>query len=121
MALHISIRKFAKQAAENGDLVFMAPYCTLKHMLCNVPKLFYNNGIYGWNCDIYLISPASDTHSNVWIVTGCRHLTGDTIPGIYTWDKMALHADEYGNLRQVQQAFVECLRKTKGRTQNHER
>ena len=45
------------------------PYCGAQTLLRNHEPLFYNAGIYGWNCDIYRIV-ADNTIFNV--VTGYR-------------------------------------------------
>ena len=55
--------------------IFRAGYCDLCYIIAEDPK-FYNAGIYGWNCDIYV-----NYEYNIAITTGYRNMRGERIPG----------------------------------------
>ena len=55
--------------------VFRAGYCDLQYIFrCEEPK-YYNCGVYGWNCDIYV-----DYSRDIAITTGYRNMRGKQIP-----------------------------------------
>ena len=59
----------------NYRKVFRAGYCDLAHIFNGYDPQFYNAGIYGWNCDIYI-----DYGRDMAITTGYRNMAGASIP-----------------------------------------
>lgn len=57
-----------KKVTENYK-TFYCGYCDLQNIFKRVEPNYYNSGIYGWNCDIYIFG-------NIAIVTGYRNLHG---------------------------------------------
>ena len=51
------------RAIENN--IISIPYCNIQHLLTYTDANYYNAGVYGWNCDIYVLN-------NCMIVTGYR-------------------------------------------------
>jgi hypothetical protein len=56
----------------NGK-IYKCGYCDLQLIFKGIEPDFYNSGVYGWNCDIYVIG-------GVAITTGYRNTTGKKIP-----------------------------------------
>lgn len=71
MQTELSIRKLT----QNVRHVYRCCYCELQEMLDFIPAIYYNHGVYGWNCDIYYF-PIYD----LAITTGYRKLAGVNIP-----------------------------------------
>ena len=55
--------------------VFRAGYCDLQYIYKYDNPQFYNCGVYGWNCDIYV-----DYKRDIAITTGYRNMRGASIP-----------------------------------------
>ena len=55
--------------------VFRAGYCDLQYIYRYEDPQFYNCGVYGWNCDIYV-----DYKRDIAITTGYRNMRGKNIP-----------------------------------------
>lgn len=55
--------------------VYRCGYCDLQDIMRWHDADFYNSGVYGWNCDIYV-----DFASGIAITTGYRNMTGKLIP-----------------------------------------
>lgn len=55
--------------------VFRAGYCDLQNIYRFEYPQFYNCGVYGWNCDIYI-----DYKRDIAITTGYRNMVGANIP-----------------------------------------
>lgn len=55
--------------------VFRCGYCDVQRIFRGVQPAYYNSGVYGWNCDIYV-----DSEYDVAITTGYRNMRGDRIP-----------------------------------------
>lgn len=55
--------------------VFRVGYCDLQHIYKFEYPHFYNAGVYGWNCDIYI-----DYKRDIAITTGYRNMRGERIP-----------------------------------------
>ena len=55
--------------------VWRAGYCDLSYILDRYGAQFYNAGVYGWNCDIYV-----DFSTDAAITTGYRNMRGERIP-----------------------------------------
>lgn len=66
---HISMTKIPARH------VFRCGYCDLQHILEHDSYQFYNAGVYGWNCDIFV-----DFARDVAITTGYRNTRGQRIP-----------------------------------------
>ena len=64
-----------KMIRNNYNKVFRAGYCDLWHIMYTTEPQFYNHGIYGWNCDIYI-----DYKRDIAITTGYRNMAGKSIP-----------------------------------------
>lgn len=59
----------------NYQHVFKTGYCSLSKLCKHIEPTYYNSGLYGWNCDIYV-----DNQYSVMISTGYRNTRGKTIP-----------------------------------------
>lgn len=68
---HIAI----KNIRNNYKKVFRCGYCDLQFIYRGIDPQFYNTGVYGWNCDIYI-----DYARDIAITTGYRNMTGRMIP-----------------------------------------
>lgn len=54
---------------KNFDLIIKVPYCKLQYVLDGQDAVYYNDGLYGWNYDVYTFKLGIYT---VAICTGCR-------------------------------------------------
>lgn len=63
----------SKEMRENYHNVIKLGYCEAQTLLSDYEPIAYSTGIYGWNCDYYLVD-------NVLIVTGYRGMFGCSIP-----------------------------------------
>lgn len=73
MKERISVSKIMKEVPH----VFYAGYCELQDLLIENRPMFYNSGVYGWNCDIYYFNLNG---YEIAIITGYRNLRGKPIP-----------------------------------------
>lgn len=64
--------KHITNAYEN---VYSCGYCDLQYIMRGVEPKYYNCGVYGWNCDIYV-----DYSRDIAITTGYRNMRGQMIP-----------------------------------------
>lgn len=71
MKIHTTI----KNIRNNWNHVFRCGYCDLQHIFRYEEPQFYNSGVYGWNCDIYV-----DYGRDIAITTGYRNMAGRMIP-----------------------------------------
>ena len=55
--------------------VWRCGYCDLQYIMKGTDAAYYNAGVYGWNCDIYI-----DYMHDVAITTGYRNMRGERIP-----------------------------------------
>lgn len=55
--------------------VFRCGYCDLQEIYWHRTPQYYNCGVYGWNCDIYV-----DYGRDIAITTGYRNMRGESIP-----------------------------------------
>lgn len=55
------------------DNIYQCGYADLQFIFHNITADYYNAGIYGWNCDIYILD-------DVVITTGYRNTRGKKIP-----------------------------------------
>ena len=55
--------------------VFQTGYCDLQCIYTYEEPQYYNCGVYGWNCDIYV-----DYKRDIAITTGYRNMRGASIP-----------------------------------------
>lgn len=51
--------------------IITVPYCDLQYLLTYFEPAYYTAGVYGWNCDLYIID------SNTVIATGYRPVSGN--------------------------------------------
>lgn len=67
--------------------IYQVGYCGLQNIFRYESPQFYNAGVYGWNCDIYV-----DYGKNIAISTGYRNMRGVQIPNeiVEKYDKVAL-------------------------------
>ena len=68
MKIHISMKNIPARK------VYRAGYCDLQYILEHGPQ-FYNAGVYGWNCDIYV-----NYEHDIAVTTGYRNMRGEKIP-----------------------------------------
>lgn len=86
--------------------VFRCGYDKLDNILRDYPAQFYNCGVYGWNCDIYV-----DPYHDLIITTGYRNMRGEIIPSDII-DKYNVLMDErqsYEEIEEIRKAFFEEL------------
>lgn len=69
--IHVSM-KYVKSFWNN---VYRCGYCDLQDIMKGESPMYYNSGVYGWNCDVYC-----DAKRNIAITTGYRNMTGKSIP-----------------------------------------
>lgn len=55
--------------------IWSCGYCDLQYIMFGYEPQYYNSGVYGWNCDIYI-----DYLRDIAITTGYRNMAGKTIP-----------------------------------------
>ena len=55
--------------------VYRCGYCDLQYIMKYEDPIYYNSGVYGWNCDVYC-----DFKRNIAITTGYRNMRGRVIP-----------------------------------------
>lgn len=68
--------KIAMNSLNVFKKVFRAGYCDLQDIYKYDDPQYYNCGVYGWNCDIYV-----DYKRDIAITTGYRNMRGERIPG----------------------------------------
>ena len=75
------------KVTNNYRKVFRCGYCDLQHVFHGVEPNFYNSGVYGWNCDMYV-----DYEHDMIITTGYRNMRGERIPSdiISKYEKKAI-------------------------------
>ena len=61
------------KAIKNNYTTFRCGYKELQNIMYFTDADFYNAGVYGWNCDVYV-------SGNIAITTGYRYTTGIRIP-----------------------------------------
>lgn len=64
-----------KTIRNNYRKVFSTGYCELQYIMKYEEPQFFNSGVYGWNCDVYV-----DYRRDIAITTGYRNMTGRSIP-----------------------------------------
>lgn len=64
-----------KYITNNYSKVFCMGYCDLQYIMKYEEPMYYNCGVYGWNCDIYV-----DFKRDIAITTGYRNMRGKRIP-----------------------------------------
>ena len=64
--------KYVKAVWRN---VYRCGYCDLQYIMKYEDPIYYNSGVYGWNCDVYC-----DFKRNIAITTGYRNMAGNRIP-----------------------------------------
>ena len=55
--------------------VYQCGYCDLQYIMRGEEPMYYNAGIYGWNCDVY-----TNFARDIAITTGYRNMRGKQIP-----------------------------------------
>ena len=68
-------RTTMKDIRNNWNKVFKCGYCELQDIMRYHEPQYYNCGVYGWNCDIYV-----DYKNDIAVTTGYRSMTGKDIP-----------------------------------------
>ena len=64
-----------KNIVNRYNKVFYMGYCDLQYIMKYEEPMYYNCGVYGWNCDIYV-----DFEYDIAITTGYRNMRGVRIP-----------------------------------------
>lgn len=64
-----------KYIRNNFSKVYRVGYCELEYIYRYEEPQYYNSGVYGWNCDIYI-----DYSRDIAITTGYRNMAGRVIP-----------------------------------------
>lgn len=60
-------RKDMMQWTRDGFKCYVIPYCGAQYLFNDSDRDFYNSGVYGWNCDVFLFYS-----ERVVIATGYR-------------------------------------------------
>ena len=99
-------RKIAMTDVTGFNKVFRAGYCDLQYIYKYHDPQFYNAGVYGWNCDIYI-----DYSRDIAITTGYRNMRGECIPGDilkkYTAiAKEILENNRFSNFKEVEKQLA---------------
>lgn len=55
--------------------IYRCGYCDLQYIMKYEDPMYYNSGVYGWNCDIYC-----DLKTDTAITTGYRNMAGQRVP-----------------------------------------
>ena len=74
--------------------IYRCGYCDLQKIFNGVEPDHYNSGVYGWNCDIYIIG-------NIAITTGYSNTCGKKIPHeiIRKYNDMINNGDDLNECR----------------------
>lgn len=83
--------KTSMKITNNFKNVFRCGYCDLQKIMQHNEPYYYNCGVYGWNCDLF-VDYATDTI----ISTGYRNMRGERIPNklLEKYNKKADEIDE---------------------------
>lgn len=75
-----------KSITNNFSKVYQTGYCSLQNIFRHEEPAYYNAGVYGWNCDIYV-----NYEKDLAITTGYRNMRGKMIPNeiINKYDSIA--------------------------------
>ena len=71
----MKIETTMKAIRNNYAKVFRVGYCDLQYIMRYYEPDYYNAGVYGWNCDIYI-----DHKRDIAITTGYRNMAGIRVP-----------------------------------------
>ena len=71
----MKIETTMKRIVSMYSKVFRVGYCDLQYIFNGIDPMYYNAGVYGWNCDIYI-----DHKRDIAITTGYRNMRGKCIP-----------------------------------------
>ena len=85
----------------NGN-IYSCGYCNLQRIFNGVEPDFYNAGVYGWNCDIYIIG-------NIAITTGYRNTYGKKIP----YEMIRKYNDRINNGENLSECRYDFIREIK--------
>ena len=92
------------------------PYCSANTLLRNHEPLFYNAGVYGWNCDIYRIVADNTIFYVVtgYRCTGCYRVSYDLIKEYETAAENCVNYYRSANLPAgvTIEKLIECCLKT---------
>lgn len=64
-----------KYIRQHWNKVYRCGYCDLQYIMRYTDPVYYNSGVYGWNCDVYC-----DYKRDIAITTGYRNMAGKMIP-----------------------------------------
>ena len=67
--------KTSMKITKSFSNVFCCSYCDLQDIFKWNEPTYYNAGVYGWNCDLYV-----DWKTDTIITTGYRNTKGERIP-----------------------------------------
>lgn len=90
--------KTAMSFCNNFRHVYRAGYCDLQFICRYIEPQFYNCGIYGWNCDLWI-----DYSADTVITSGYRNMRGENIPHtiIEKYDRRASDIEKAYNERRL--------------------
>ena len=100
--------KTAMTICKNFQHVYSIGYCDLQYIAPRtmIEPQFYNCGVYGWNCDLYV-----DYTSDTVITTGYRNMRGQSIPleTLNKYERRACEIEkkEFKTLKEKQNAYYE--------------
>lgn len=67
--------KTSMKICNNFENVYSAGCCDLQYIFRGFEPQYYNCGVHGWNCDLYI-----DWKTDTIITTGYRNMRGKMIP-----------------------------------------
>lgn len=94
---------------ERYSKVLRCGYCDLQKIMRFENPVYYNCGVYGWNCDIFV-----DFKNDIAITTGYRNMRGESIDSAII-DKYNQKADQiesqfdWTKYEEKKQAFYELV------------
>lgn len=71
----MKIKTTMKDITSRFNKVYRCGYCELQNIMLYTDPIYYNCGVYGWNCDVYI-----DYKNDIAITTGYRNMRGESIP-----------------------------------------
>lgn len=71
----MKIETTMKRVVQLYPKVFRCGYCDLQNIFKYEEPVYYNCGVYGWNCDIYV-----NFKRDIAITTGYRNMRGERVP-----------------------------------------
>lgn len=91
-----------KYIKNNYKNIIKTGYCDIQHLTKGLVPTYYTTGVYGWNCDIYVVSCATV------ITTGYRPFGNIRVPK-RIFEKYKNIVNEYGNNNDLENYCCEIV------------